>query len=218
MARRSPPVTALGFALLLLVAVLPAAEAQAPEPCHVVEGPPTITLEDCSAMPPVKDCKRVEVTGTFVHVMLDPACLGAPGPTPVLPGMEASCAEREMHPESGSTPCCGDAPCCDDPSCCAAGSGCCADPSCCPGPKCCTTPDCCRDPSCCRTPQCCGGMPVCVFGAMVRQVRERQGVEVGNRGVCLDVGQHDNGAVYASVDPASPCTQPPSQERISILP
>ena len=205
MAPRPRSLPALGLVLLVVAPLLVASEAAAADACAAPGARAALPdLDDCLATPDRGSCARLEMWGSLVHANVDPSCVGLV--LPAIPGMRASCVEREMHPEDGTPACCADA-CCDGQPCCQPPEPCCGEPE-----------PCCREPACCTTPECCRGNTHCLLAVMVGRVRERVGAEAAGHGVCVDVGQHDNGSVYANADPAQPCTKPPSQERVTILP
>lgn len=154
-------------AIMLLVAALPVAQAQAP-------------------------CVETESLPDYQYVRVDPSCVGLPAP--VVPGMEASCEERERHPSPEEPP----SPCCGGPS---PSPGCCAGAS--PPPDCCGTEPCCRDLSCCPP-----GDLACMVRALRHIVQWRIGQTVAGVGVCIDVGQRADGRPYAAVDASRACTAP----------
>lgn len=172
-----------------------------------------------------EECLDVRPNGAM-HASADPECLLGT-PLPVVPGMEASCRERETNPDANpepccEDPCCEDPQCCQDPGCCPDPMSCCGDPSCCPDPNhccqdpsCCTHPSCCKepgqpgccqDPACCKDPACCNGDPMCAVRVGGQRIRHRVGQEVAGLGVCLDFGQDANGGPYANLDATRSCT------------
>jgi hypothetical protein len=186
---------ALGAALVLslLLAALPLAQADGSDDC----------LGDVCASTanhPPGSCVYTEQSPE-VYVAVDPtACAGVP--LPVLPGMEASCAERERHPSPDEPRCCEDGT--PEPPCCGMDEPCCEHPSCCHAPGCCNRPACCQDIACCQGD----------LGCLVRVARALARYRIGQElilglGVCVDFGQRTNGTPYASVDTSRSCVRPP---------